>query len=119
MCSREMDHYRKQEGAENIAFVDICSSDFDATKEALDPLQVHKVMHVRRKDGTIATRVDAFIAIWETLPRFKILAKIAKARLIKPGLEVGYSCFAAIRPILPRYSKNADCQDSPYCELKN
>lgn len=119
LCSAEINHYRKQEGAQKILFIDICAEDFDANAEGIDPYLVHKIMHVRRLDGNLATRVDAFIEIWMHLPKYRIAAKVARKPLVKMGLEVGYSCFAFIRPLLPRHSKLKDCQDSPYCEVKN
>jgi hypothetical protein len=76
-------------------------------------------MHARRKDGSLATRVDAFIEIWKVLPKYRFLAKIAVLPVVKSILEMGYSCFAALRPFLPRLAKPDDCQDSPYCEVKN
>ncbi len=119
VCSREIGLYKRQEGAKGIEFIDICSSSFDASKEDLDPIQIHKIMHVRRADGSLATRVDAFIEIWSVLPKFQWLAKLARRRPLKAGLEFGYSGFKLIRPLLPRYSDPKDCEDSPYCEVKN
>jgi len=117
LCSREISYYQRQRGAENIKFVDICAEGFDAKTEGLDPREVHKVMHVRRVDGTFAKGVDAFIEIWKCLPKFRTIARVAEKYLIKKGLEVGYSCFAMIRPFLPRRSKAESCQESPYCDL--
>lgn len=119
VCSREIDHYKSQTGAENIIFVDICATGFDPLKEGLDPLQIHKEMHVRRSDGRLATRVEAFVVIWEALPKFRYLARFARQRQIRGCLEAGYSIFAKIRPWLPRKKASAECQDSPYCEVKN
>ncbi len=119
LCSREIVHYQKQVGAERIEFIDICSAEFDAKSEGLDPFQVHKIMHVRKPDGSLATRVQAFIEIWERLPRYRKLASLAKIKIVNQGLEVGYSLFASIRPLLPRRKKSNDCSDSPYCEVKN
>jgi predicted DCC family thiol-disulfide oxidoreductase YuxK len=118
-CSREIEHYRSQAGAENIDFIDICASGFNPQHEGLDPIQVHKEMHVRRSDGSLATRVDAFIVIWETLPKFNFLARLARGQKIRSCLDVGYSIFAKIRPWLPRKTKQDECQESPYCEVKN
>jgi predicted DCC family thiol-disulfide oxidoreductase YuxK len=119
VCSKEINHYRKQVGAERIEFIDICSGNFDASAEELDPLQIHKVMHVRKADGTLATRVDAFIEIWSVLPKYRWLSKVAKLKPVKSGLEFGYTGFTLVRPFLPRSTNPADCQDSPYCEVKN
>ena len=119
VCSTEIHHYMRQQGAENIEFIDICSPQFDAIKENLDPVQIHKIMHVRRLDGTMATRVEAFVEIWKVLPKYFFLSKIAKNKIVNYVMELGYSGFAAIRPILPRYAKADPCEGSPYCEVKN
>jgi predicted DCC family thiol-disulfide oxidoreductase YuxK len=118
VCSKEINHYKRQEGADQIVFIDICSQSFDAKAEGLDPKKIHKVMHVRRADGSMATRVDAFVEIWKYLPKYRLLVRLAKNPLLKISLETGYTLFAAIRPILPRYNNVNECSDSPYCEMK-
>ena len=119
VCSKEISFYRKQRGADAIKFVDICSATFDAKSEGLDPVRVHQVMHVRRQDGTLALKVDAFLEIWSVLPRFQWLAKAARWAPVNTGLSLGYIGFTLVRPFLPRYGNPAECQDSPYCELKS
>ena len=116
LCSREMNHYRRVRGAENLSFIDITAEGFDAAAHGLDPFAVHKVMHAKTPDGKIVTRVDAFIAIWEALPNYKWLAKVAKNPLVKAGMEVGYTCFAKMRPFLPKNKAVASCDLSPYCD---
>jgi predicted DCC family thiol-disulfide oxidoreductase YuxK len=115
LCSREIDHYRKQQGSERLRFVDITHVDFNAAKEGVDPVKVHKVMHVKNNKG-IYTGVDSFIEIWRYLPKYKTAAKVAQNPLVKSLLKVGYSIFASVRPLLPK--KEADCDQSPYCEIK-
>ncbi len=119
VCSREIDHYRKSRGADRIVFVDICGAGFDPAIHGLDLFSVHKVMHVKRSDGSLAVRVDAFIAIWETLPGYTWLARTASFSLIRSLLEVGYDAFVAIRPYLPRRRATAaQCDTSPYCDIR-
>ena len=118
-CSREITHYRTQMGSENIDFIDICAPGFDPLLEGLDPIRVHKEIHVRRSDGSLATRVEAFVVIWETLPKLRFLAGLAKQRQIRGLLEVGYSAFAKVRPWLPRKTAASECETSPYCEVKD
>lgn len=114
LCSREIDHYRKQNGSDKIEFVDITAPDFDPKKANVDPILVHREMHVRKADGTLAIGVDAFIAIWETLPRYRFAARLAKRGIPHALLTAGYKVFARVRPFLPR--KKSDCSKSPYCE---
>ena len=115
LCSREIDHYRTRKGAENLKFVDITSAGFDAKAEGLDPYRVHQVMHVRRPDGSLATKVDAFVAIWSALPGYQWAARAANWSWVRLPLNVGYLAFAQVRPWLPR--KSVDCETSPYCEI--
>ena len=119
VCHAEMDHYKKQSGSEKIEFMDIFSTLFEAEKEGLNPADIHKVMHVRRLDGSLATKVDAFIEIWKVLPKYKRLAAIAKNPMIRSVLDLSYNLFTKIRPWLPRTEASADCSSSPYCEVKN
>lgn len=115
LCSREIQHYRKQTGNEDLEFVDITAPGFDAKQAGLDPIEVHRQMHVRRADGSLAVGVDAFIAIWEKLPRYHFAARWGKKAIPNALLRAGYSVFARVRPYLPR--KKSDCSASPYCEV--
>lgn len=118
LCSKEINHYKKHNQQNLLHFVDICSDQFDPQKENLNPYQIHKVMHVRRPDGSLATRVDAFIEIWINIPKYHFAARLAKLKVVKMLLDFFYSCFVLIRPILPRYKKSLTCDNSPYCETK-
>lgn len=112
LCSREINHYRGMTGAERIVFIDITEAAFNATEEGLDPVKVHKTMHVRDADGHLRLGVDAFITIWTELPALRFVVPMARAKPIHLLLTLLYSTFAAIRPLLPRKS----CENSPYCE---
>lgn len=115
LCSREISHYRKMKGSEQLAFVDITHPDFRPEKEGLDPERVHREMHVRKADGSLAIGVDAFIAIWEVLPRYHVAARLGRSSVPNLFLRAGYQVFAAVRPFLPR--RSAECSESPYCQI--
>ena len=116
LCSKEIHHYQKLSGSENIRFVDITAPNFDAVREAVDPYNVHKNMHAKTNDGQLLTKINAFIAIWEILPKYHWLAKISKNYFIKKTMDAGYVVFAEIRPYLPKKQRQNNCSDSPYCE---
>jgi len=116
VCSAEINHYKRRNVDDRVAFVDICAAGFDPAKEGLDPRLIHKIMHVRRRDGTMATRVEAFIEIWENFPGYRWAARVARWKPVRFVLELGYSSFVVIRPWLPR-RKAADCSASPYCDI--
>lgn len=102
LCSREIEHYRRCPGSDRIDFVDITGAGFSPTAEALDAVAVRRHLHVRRADGSLAVGVDAFVAIWETIPRYGMLARLARFPGVNTLLKIGYRIFARVRPLLPR-----------------
>lgn len=113
LCSREINHYKKMDGASNISFVDITEVGFDAAAEGLDPVKVHQSLHVKDRTGRIYLGVDAFIQIWSQLTKLRKVVPVASFLPVKKFLESGYFLFAKVRPLLPR----KQCADSPYCEV--
>ena len=117
VCRFEIDHYRRQRGADDLEFVDITSNAFDARQEGLDPQHVHRVMHVKRSDGSLALGPDAFREIWKNLPQYRPLFRITDNQFAGALLQLFYSAFVRVRPYLPRYRES--CSESPYCESRN
>ena len=102
VCAKEIDIYRGKDSGKKIEFVDISSSAFDAASEGLDPDQVKSVFHVKDSQNRLYTGVDGFVAIWDLLGIFKTLSTLAKARMGRPVLDIGYFAFTKVRPFLPR-----------------
>jgi predicted DCC family thiol-disulfide oxidoreductase YuxK len=117
VCSFEIEHYKKQKGAENINFVDITLADFNAEKEGLNPLFVHKYLHAKNEEGQIVSGVETFRLIWQKLPKYNWAFQFSKNKLVSSSLNLGYQFFVQVRPYLPRYKDQ--CKDSPYCEVKH
>lgn len=116
LCSREIEHYMRQNGSESINFIDITSSSFDPEQEGVDPRRVHKVMHVKKSNGEFATEVEAFIEIWQHLPKYQWAARLAQKKSVRLILDAGYIMFAMLRPYLPKRQRQ-DCSASPYCAI--
>ncbi len=117
LCAKEIHHYQKQLGSEQIRFVDITADNFDAKTEGVDPFLVHKIMHAKLNDGKLHTKIDAFVQIWKVLPKYHWLAKLSENRIVKKLMDAGYVVFAEVRPYLPKKKKMNDCSQSPYCEI--
>ncbi len=114
VCSAEINHYKKMNGSHRIQFIDITTSDFDASKENLDPQKIHVELHAKDREGNVLTGVDTFILIWDQIDKLNWLGRLAKGNFFKSLLKIQYSLFVQIRPYLPRKA----CADSPYCEIK-
>jgi predicted DCC family thiol-disulfide oxidoreductase YuxK len=101
LCSREIAHYRKKAPGDSLRFVDITDSKFDPAEHGLNAQRVHRTMHVKVGDE-LRVGVDAFIAVWEAIPSYRWLAKMARLPGLQAVLAVGYYFFALARPWLPR-----------------
>jgi len=101
LCSREIAHYRARVHNGEVAFLDITDPTFHASTHGIDPQRVHKVMHAKRGEKVL-TGLDAFIALWETVPGYAWLARLARLPVLYGVLILGYHVIALLRPLLPR-----------------
>lgn len=97
LCRAEIDHYRKQIGAEQLCFLDVSRTD-----QLLQPDLKRGIamsgFHVRRSDGQLVSGAAAFVSIWRHLPRWRWVARIAELPGIMTLLEHGYRLFLPVRP---------------------
>jgi predicted DCC family thiol-disulfide oxidoreductase YuxK len=102
LCRREIAHYRDQEGAAAIVWVDAASCDPAALGVDLARDTALARLHARRADGSLVSGVAAFAMIWSRLRAYRWLAPIASSRPVLSVLEVGYSAFLRLRPLWRR-----------------
>lgn len=101
LCSAEIDHYASREGACSLSFVDVSENDTDLGAD-LTSGQAMVRFHIRRSDGSLVSGARAFVEVWDALPGWRWLARLAKFRGVLPVLEVAYRAFLPIRPVLSR-----------------
>jgi predicted DCC family thiol-disulfide oxidoreductase YuxK len=101
LCSREIEHYRRRSDADVISYVDIAAPEFDASDHGLDPIQIHRELHVKR-GSEILTGVAAFIAIWQVVRGFRWLGTVVRTPGIHAAARLAYAVFCRVRPWLPR-----------------
>lgn len=97
LCRREIAHYQRIAPIGVFTWVDIA-----VTPEPFAALgyAVHdglRALHVLDEAGKMHIAVDAFIVIWQHLPRWRLLAVIAKLPIIHFAASRFYSVFAAWR----------------------
>ena len=116
LCSREIDYFRTRVKDGSLAYVDISDPHFDAVSLGIDPVLVHRHMHVRDElTGRMQIGVDALAGMWECVPGFRWLARFVRLPIIRTFSNLGYTVFAWIRPKLPKRKRN-QC-DSGNCSL--
>ncbi|MEM9637243.1 MAG: DUF393 domain-containing protein [Pseudomonadota bacterium] len=78
ICSREIEHYARvsAQGALPIHYDDL--NDNEALQGwGVTADDAARQLHVR-KDGHLLTGVPAFVALWESLPRYRWLARLVQ-----------------------------------------
>lgn len=93
ICRSEMHVYAKH-GAHLIVLHD-CNGEIP---DDIDRDAALASIHVRLPNGQIVTGLDAFIAIWERLPGWHILAKLTRPAFIRIPLDRLYRFLAPFRP---------------------
>jgi predicted DCC family thiol-disulfide oxidoreductase YuxK len=101
LCSVEIGHYAGQRGGERLCFVDASAPLADIGPGLARDAALRR-FHVRRADGELLSGARAFVAIWETLPAWRPVARLARLPGIMPLLEFGYRLFLPVRPLLSR-----------------
>lgn len=101
VCDLEITHYQKLY-PELFQIVDIAAPGFDARNYNLTADAVNKEMHVITPKQELKVGVDAFVYIWEQMPRYRFLAQLTKLPGLYSIAKVGYAGFARIRPYLPK-----------------
>ncbi|MGQ3282030.1 thiol-disulfide oxidoreductase DCC family protein [Bosea sp. (in: a-proteobacteria)] len=96
LCRAEIAHYRRQEGVAAICFVDVARPDAE-TGPDLDRAVAMARLHVRGRDGELASGAAGFVRIWELLPRSRWAARIARLPDVLLVLEAGYRAFLPLR----------------------
>ncbi len=113
LCSREIAHYRKKAAGGVLRFIDITEPQFNAAEQGLDAKRIHRLMHVKIGDE-LRVGLEAFITVWEAIPSYRWLARLARIPGLHGVLNLGYHVFAAVRPWLPRrtrlFCESGTCQ---------
>lgn len=97
LCRREIAHYQRIDRAGRIQWIDITQEREALADAGLDLSLAMRRLHVQERDGRLLSGIDAFVAIWCRLPRWRLLAQIVTGLRLRRPLEWGYRRFAERR----------------------
>lgn len=118
LCRREIRHVkglaeRSERGG--LRFVDVsqaagCGPEFAADRERLLAR-----FHVERADGSRLDGAEAFVAMWDRLPGWRHLARLARIPGVLGALEYAYNAFLRLRPRLQRLASRREAAQEARC----
>jgi predicted DCC family thiol-disulfide oxidoreductase YuxK len=96
VCRTEIEHYRQLDAGNNtLAFLDVTADPAAAARHALVGDTPLRRLHAVAADGRLLAGLDAFIAIWERLPRYRSLARLVQRSGVRPAAGWVYERIAA------------------------
>ena len=95
VCRREIDVYRRMASGD-LAFVDICERP-EAPAPDLDREAALARFHVRDGRGELVSGARAFLALWRSVPRLAVPARILSVPPLPLLLEGAYRVFLCVR----------------------
>ena len=91
ICRFEINHYKKFE--EKIGWVDVTNNKSAVDETKKQPKELIRRLHVL-KDGQIYNGIDAFLIVWEKLPKYKWLYNLVNTPIIYRISYIAYECLA-------------------------
>jgi predicted DCC family thiol-disulfide oxidoreductase YuxK len=94
LCSREIAHYRQMDRGHRIRWLDVTRDSAALAVYGIDQVEALAVFHVIDRDGRLVKGAEAFVTVWEELPRYRWLAGLCRFFHLLPLMEWGYARFA-------------------------
>ena len=112
ICGAEVRHYqdlaRKSDAP--LAWVDISREPDALVDRGIDGDGAKRRLYARTAGGELRAGVDAFTLLWERLPRYRRLAGLARAPLVRPLAELLYE--RVLAPGLYRYNRRREARSA-------
>jgi predicted DCC family thiol-disulfide oxidoreductase YuxK len=96
LCRREIALYRRQRGAQRLAWVDVSAG--GPLGEGLACEAAMRRFHVREAQGRLLSGGAAFARLWRALPAWRVLGWAFAWPPMSWALEFAYRLFLSLRP---------------------
>lgn len=78
VCARGAAHWQRRDWARRTEWVDLMEQPEALAADGVSFAAAMEVLHVRNRAGRILAGGDAFLELWDQLPRWRILAKLIR-----------------------------------------
>lgn len=99
LCRAEISFWRRQPGAERIAFVDVERTD-GSLPRGVSRAQAQARIHIETALGEVVSGSAVYLALMATLPRLRRLARLGGLPCRRQLLERFCRLFSSVRPAL-------------------
>jgi predicted DCC family thiol-disulfide oxidoreductase YuxK len=79
VCARGAEHWQGLDWARRTEWVDLMQQPEALAQDGVDFAAAMEILHVRDRSGRIVSGGDAFLELWDQLPRWRHLARLIRA----------------------------------------
>ncbi|MCQ8896777.1 DUF393 domain-containing protein [Limnobacter humi] len=111
LCQREIAHVKRLadgQGNTGLCFQDVSAHTPSDPASAAEQARLLARFHVQRSDGSRLDGAAAFVAMWERLPGWRWLARLARLPGMLTVLEWTYRGFLKVRPRLQTLARRLE-----------
>lgn len=108
---REISYYKRLDKFHKLHFYPLIEANDSLQALGVNRIQALQKLHGLSNSGQLHIGVDAFMIMWQALPKWWVLARVLKLPLLKRIAVFIYEKFAAWR-----YSKLAHCEHHDMCQ---
>lgn len=101
LCRAEIAHYARKDTARALTLVNVADP-ASMLPKGTDRAAALGRFHVTAADGRVLSGAAAFVEVWRRLPRWRVLARVARLPGVTLALEGGYRLFLPLRPVFVR-----------------
>lgn len=123
LCRREIAHVKglaERRSDSALCFIDISREAVSDPTHAADRSMLLARFHVQRADGSRLDGAAAFVAMWDRLPGWRWLARMARLPGMLTLMELAYRVFLHLRPVLQAVARRLDAipNTSPEADVR-
>ena len=84
VCRTEIEHYKKGAGGHRVTWLDLSAEPEALAERGIDRADAKRRLHVLDEAGRLHIGVDAFVLLWQRMPRYRWLARLVASRSLRP-----------------------------------
>lgn len=95
VCRLEIEHYKQGQNGDRVRWLDLADDPEALAHLGVGRAEARRRLHVLDGDGRLHRGIDAFILIWQRMPRYRWLARLVGSRPMRPLAAAIYDCVLA------------------------
>ncbi len=109
LCRRQMGDFADSDTKKRLIFKDITNSSFVAEREGFDVGALQAKIHIKDREGRVATGAEAIIWIWWAVGKKK-RAILMRLPVFNFFAKIGYKIIARLRYFLSKWAGDKMCR---------